>query len=240
MWKCLCNIGLLMVSLISFQTTIEAGHDPKHLEDVRALLAQTANGNTSYLSGAIQVTWKGYHGAKASTCFTDSSGLLDALFNHSYGFNSTYFLQWLGTARPLAQDYYQAILTGNRFLPIANLADVRPGDILSIKFNDVSGIDLGYVAIVDKQPTFMNQKHPFVEGAQQWAVYVIDCATTGHGTKDTRHLGSGAYSSGLGRGTIRFYIDMNGRIVAYTWSRHEGSPCFLSSVRPVAIGRLIH
>jgi hypothetical protein len=234
---CLWMLGLMFVA-----SKIDASHDPQHLTDLRHLLDRILVQNNSYLTGANQVSWPGRGGTYYS-CITDSSGLVNGLFSNTYGYSPTDFQFWLGTQRPLVQDYYLAILTHNRFQQITHITDIDPGDFLVVSYPPgvTEGVyDNGHIFIVDKSPKWEDQKSPHIPGTQQWPMQVIDCAITGHGSKDTRHISDQVYRTGLGKGTIRLYIDAQGYLQGYTWNRHDDSTYHSVAEHPLVVGRFIH
>jgi len=234
--------SISVLSLVCLSSKIQATHNPQHIKDLDNLINNVTPNNTGYVPGGpTQVTWAGFNGATAYTCFTDSSGLLNALLNHTYGLSATDFQNWLGTPRPFAQNYVLAIAGSNRFHQIHNITEIKPGDILAIGYppgvGDPGG-DNGHILVVEEAPTRSEQKKPIVHDTQQWIVHIADCAVIGHGVKDTRYNGDGTFRMGVGRGTLRLYIDLHGNIVAYAWSRLEKNEYFMSTERPLVVGRL--
>ena len=235
----LTYLSLFFLATFSLQAIEEAF--PLHLIDLRVLTSQVTPENTSYEHGVIDVEWKGYQNAKKAVCHTDCSGLIDALLTHSYKLNRGDFRRWFGKERPLAKDYFRAIIYQNNFLRMNKINQVKEGDLLAIRF--LPGAknkddDTGHLAIVDELPKQIDNIAPIVKNTQQWVITVIDCAHEPHGVKDSRYLGEKKYYDGLGRGSMRLYTDESGHIVGYTWSTRKATKYFPVTQHPVAIGRL--
>lgn len=214
---------------------------PLHLIDIRVLLGQVDAESTSYEHGVMDVQWKGHQGAKKAACHTDCSGLIDALLIHSYQLNRPDFRRWFGKERPLAKDYFRAIIYQNNFLRLNQIKEIKTGDFLVIRF--LPGAknkdnDTGHVAIIDEAPLLIEASPPLIKNSHQWLVSVIDCAHEPHGVKDSRYLGEKKYYDGLGKGKMRLYTDADGHILGYTWSTRKSTKYFTVTQHPVAVGRL--
>lgn len=228
-------ICLFLISISSLSA------DPRLLTDLRVLLEQVTPSNTAYVHGRPRVVWQGEHGAAAAVCFTDCSGLIDALLRHSYGYTPADLHRWTGKRRPKARDYYRMIKENSHFQRIFRIADVQPGDILAIWYPPGApdpGHDTGHVAVIDAVPDAMQAKRPFISNTRQWKLTVID-SSGGHGIDDTRYLGNGKHRRGLGKGAMRLYTDQEGNLVGYTWSLGNESVYHPNDERPLAIGRFL-
>ena len=197
---------------------------------------------TSYTHDDPVVRWEGGDGGKAAECRTDCSGLLDALLKQSYGYTEDAFKDWLGRKRPLAKTYHDAIVDGNRFKRIEHIGDVKPGDVIAIKYKaddpENKGGDTGHVMIVMERPIAHGISKPVQEGTDQWAVAVIDESRSYHGPTDSRYLASGKDGSGAGRGVFRLYTDKEGSFVGHAWSLSKVSEYHDQDDRHLVIGRL--
>src|SRR5436190_1462800 len=126
--------GLCVPDLATQQSPAGEKQEPKHLKDAKTLLDDLLPKNTSYRHKDADVQWKGANGAKAGICHTDCSGFVDALLTRSYDYGSADFKKWFGSARPTAKRYYEEIVKENGFKKIAKIQDLRPGDIIAIKY----------------------------------------------------------------------------------------------------------
>jgi hypothetical protein len=173
------------------------------------------------------------HAAAHCVC----SGFIALLIEHTYSLSPERLKQWLGTAHPGASDLYDAIASHRNFNAVATIADIRPGDILAIRFLD-DNKDTGHVVMIDQLPVAMPDSAPLAPGLSQYSVAVIDSTGSGHGSDDTRWRGQNAFTGGVGRGTIRLYADATGAIKGYTWSTSPHSKFCGAPTRPVIVGRL--
>jgi hypothetical protein len=203
-----------------------AAQQPKHLADALALVDNLNLDNTSYEHGTGWVNWVGTREA-----YVDCSGLINNLLEHSYGYDRAAFTEWFGVGRPTAADYHDAIVDENGFTNVASLRDVRPGDLLAVKYAVAQDKSTGHIMLVagaarEVQPG-------------QWEVPVIDSALSGHGPTDTRHgMGEGgADHDGVGRGIIRIDTDQNGAVLSWRWSTSPTSAVRDQSDQNLVIGR---
>lgn len=232
---------LFFVAILLIASTGEASHhEPQHIKDLRELLEAINSSVTGYVKEGKQVDWP-VHGHGAS-CFTDSSGLVNALLQHSYNLTESDYQKWLGKETPEAQDYYRAVISKHHFQRLENVTDLAPGDFIVIRFpKEIAGEGdaTGYIGIVDHHATStLEQTRPFVPLTQQWVVDIIDCVSKGHDSKDSRYLSKGQYYPGLGRGKMRLYIDTKGVVVGFTWGP-SGLVYYPGTVYPIITGRYI-
>lgn len=243
--------ALLPSSPVKAQTSTQ----PKHLEDALLLLKGLRLENNNYQHGKPTVTWKGVNGAADYESKTDCSGFMSKLLQHSYGdyFTDERFKQWMKESdrkRPLAEDFHSAIVTQKDFIQIKKITQVKPGDIIAIKYPDGED-NTGHVMLVTESPQEIEAKPPSIKGTKQWKVKVVDQSRSGHGTKDTRRIKDpkiedvyckkDKFYCGLGEGTMRIYTyedEENDSLFGYTWSRSETSPYYCPEERDLVIGRL--
>jgi hypothetical protein len=132
-----------------------------------------------------------------------------------------------GKVRPRAMHFYEAFAQaktqadgGGRWQRIERIVDARPGDIIGWRREIVVPGNSGHVVIVDEQPV--------AEDDGLVRVVIID-STTRPQVDDTRGEGE----SGVGRGTMWFKADDEGRPVAYVRGSRDAAP---TAVR-ISIGR---
>ena len=208
-----------------------------HLDWARLLVRELRPEDTSYQHKHDYVKWKGQDGATAYESHTDCSGFLTALFAQAYGFTPDHFAEWLGTRRPLAVNYHDAIERQRGFTQIRRVDSIRPGDIIAIKYPP-DAENSGHILLVAESPERRRSSQPQIDGTEQWEVSVIDSSRSGHGKTDTRHRDDGTFGSGVGQGVFRIYADSGGRIAGYTWSTFANSEYYDQSSRNLLIGRL--
>lgn len=208
------------------------------LDWAQDLVGHVALADTSYAHGAARVTWAGQHGETAYVSHADCSSFLEALLTQAYGVTPDQFRSWLGKRRPYARDFFDAIEAENGFARVRSLSQVRPGDVIAIRYvNSAPGDNTGHIMLVAAAPGQRAASKPIVADTLQWDVLVIDSSESGHGKADTRRMDDGKLHAGVGRGTLRIYSDRQGAIRGYAWSDFADS-VFYDDARPIVIGRL--
>lgn len=200
------------------------------------LVREVKPADTSYRHQDSVVTWKGVDGAEAYVSHTDCSGLINALLARSYGLTRDDFKRWLGKPRPLASTYHEAITAQNGFRHIERAGEIRPGDLIAIKYPDGSE-NTGHIMLVAEAPRLREASKPVVKDTEQWEARVIDSSKSGHGKTDTRRLDDGAFRQGVGAGMFRLYTDRRGVIVGYSWSTFGASDFYSQDERNLVVGR---
>lgn len=109
-----------------------------------------------------------------------------------------------------------------RWQQIVRLTDARPGDVIAWRHAVAKPGNTGHVVIVDTKPE--------KEEGGLVRVVVID-STTKPQVDDTRAAGT----SGIGRGTMWFKVDAEGRPVAYVRGARTAKPV----EEPISIGRAL-
>lgn len=210
---------------------------PAHLRWARSLVTELLPEFNAYGSHPTFVDWGDRTHGKAARNRSVCSSFVSRLLERAYGFGTGDLENWTGLAEPQAKDYYAAISEGRGFTRVAHVGDIAAGDFVSVEYPPHSR-PTGHIMLADSAPLFREAAVPLRDGARQYSLHVIDCATTGHGKQDTR-LAPGGWTRGVGRGTIRLYADESGTIVGHTWSRRKGSRFYSTSVRSIVIGRLL-
>jgi hypothetical protein len=134
-----------------------------------------------------------------------------------------------GRKRPLAMDYEKGFAKapekadGNgRWQQVVRLIDARPGDVIAWRREKPKPGNTGHVVIVDQRPV--------VEEDGLVRVVVID-STTKPQVDDTRAKGT----SGIGRGTMWFTVDKEGRAVGSVRGSRTAKP----KIEATSIGRAL-
>ena len=175
------------------------------------------------------------HGRFAHRLF----GLHHHLLTHDDGLGPDDFRRWLGHRRPSAEDYHDAIVAARGFSRLDAVADVRPGDLIAIKYLTRHD-NTGHLMLVVDAPRRIALS-PLMGDDVQWAVVVIDSSESGHGPTDTRHKrgADGHDHPGIGRGVLRIHADARGEIAGFSWSTAANSRFIAPGHEHLAIGRLV-
>jgi hypothetical protein len=203
----------------------------------RMVAAIHPEGN-EYVHRNVRLSWPAADGTGDYACHADCSGFYTLLLQHAYGWDDAYFKTWLGTARPLAKRWHDAIESEDRFTRIHKAQDLRPGDVIAWKFEPGEKEDTGHVVLVAAEPKPREATEPLAENTRQWEVTIIDSSKSGHGTKDTRRKPDKTFYQGAGKGTLRLYTKEDGEIVGYSWSVLKASQFYPTEQHPIAAGRL--
>jgi len=209
-----------------------------HLELARILVRELRPEDTSYQHKQGYIIWKGENGSEGYQSHVDCSGLLNVLFERAYGITPNDFEKWLGKRRPLASEYFNAISQQQNFRAITAIGNVRPGDIIAIRYPPGTNDNTGHIMIVNEVPSRRKSSKPEIDGTEQWEVSVIDSSESGHGKTDTRCKPDGSFGDGVGQGVLRIYTDSGNQIVGYTWSTFAVSDYYDQNTRQLVIGRL--
>lgn len=201
-----------------------------------SMVQNISTANNHYDTKANLLTWTGQNGATAYACSTDCSGLLTGLLKQSHGYNSTFFKNWTGKTDPYASNYYNEVVTQDRFTRILNVNQIAIGDIIALKYPTGSS-STGHIMIADGPATIRTASAPLITGTIQYEIPVFDCSSSGHGSTDTRYISSASWDDGIGRGIFRLYCDAAGNLVGYTWSTYSNSVYYSQSQRQLAVGR---
>jgi len=232
-WLKLC----LMVLLVAFVTRcgLHAQHPSEELViQAKALVEKVKPENTSYRHKNNEVSW----GVKGeAVCHADCSGFINALLLHTGAFGEKDFKNHLGTERPLARHYYDAIIHQRGFVEITRIHEVKAGDIIAIRYPPGSS-NTGHVMLVVNKPDSRTATEPMIKGTVQYEVQIVDSSTSGHGGNDSRKLADGKFHDGLGTGVFRIYTNEQGVFVGHAWSNYPSSKYQDIKARHIVVGRV--
>jgi hypothetical protein len=194
----------------------------------------------AYGGGKRHIEWDARPCAARTVC----SSFITLLFMRAYDLSADDYKKWFDRTNPMAEDYHDAVAAENGFVHVTKVRNIRPGDLFAVKYNDGhisrNGVeDTGHVMVVASQPEAVAGATDVAPGAKLYKVWVIDSSASGHGTQDTRHLGKGEFTGGIGKGICRIAVDPGSdQIVAYSWSDERKSEFFASAGRDLVVGRL--
>jgi hypothetical protein len=125
----------------------------------------------------------------------------------------------LGDSRPVARDFVRAIEAAptrkvrKGWQRIANISEIRPGDIFAFRRAAISTSKVtGHVGVIISKPVPVVEWSPSVAGGTVWLVRIADSTRIPH-YADTRV----APQSGFGLGTVAFATDTDGNVIGYGW-----------------------
>lgn len=229
-------VGFIACALAAFlQLGLAADADgSKLVSDADSLIKAVKPEDTSYVHKNSSISWGVENKA---VCHTDCSGLINELLLHCKVFSEEQLTKHLGVNRPLAKHYHDAIIHQRGFKEITKIGEVRPGDIIAIKYPSGMG-NTGHVMLVKSIPIKRTPTEPLIKNTIQYEIEIIDCASSGHGASDSRRIDSGKYREGLGKGVYRIFADDKGLFLGHTWSVYPTSKYYEMTVRNLVIGRV--
>lgn len=240
------SLVMIFATIAICPQTVHAS-EPEHL-GLAELLIATILPATNFYGDPALITLEGQNGKNYSTNRSRCASLVTQLLEKAYDPD---FVSWFGCTSPHAASYHDAIEVEDGFTRIESIHDVRPGDIIAIRYLDAGCKNLtcgtasncgstGHVAIVADFPRSRAASKPLVTGTTQYSVEIIDTSTSYHGADDTRYQADvgGAHDQGVGQGTMRLYVDPDDdAIVGHSWSTSSGSAFYGNAKRDVVIGR---
>jgi hypothetical protein len=228
---------LALTAIPALPLAVHGATGASHLEWARQLIEGVTPATNVYASRPTVVSWAGVDGASETRNRSVCSALVAHLLMRAYGYRAADFAPWLGGRFPRAAGFHDAIAAGRGFDRIRRVADIRPGDVLAIKYPPGTH-PTGHVLLAAARPAERRATAPVVPGTAQYELSVIDSSHTGHGPADTRHYAKGKYHSGVGQGVFRLYAAADGTIAGYSWSVTKASEFYAPSERDLVIGRL--
>lgn len=232
-----CGKLCLMVLVLGFMSRsgLHAQHSSEELViQAKALVEKVKPENTSYRHKNNEVSW-GTNGN--AVCHADCSGFINALLLHTGTFKEKDFKNHLGTERPLARHYFDAIIHQRGFVEITRIHEVKAGDIIAIRYPPGSS-NTGHVMLVVNKPDSRTATEPMIKGTSQYEIQIIDSSTSGHGASDSRRMGDGKFHEGLGTGIFRIYTNEQGIFVGHAWSNYPSSKYQDIKARHIVVGRV--
>ncbi len=221
-------------------TVSSAYADPAHVTWAENLVDHITPDKNEYASNPSYVKWAGVNGATTYENRTQCSSFLTQLLKQTYQWNNTQFSQWFGSSSPSAALYHDEIAAQQDFALVTQAQQIQKGDILAIKYFEEDAEVTGHVMLADDIARAVAPGEPVIDGTTQYELKVIDSSKSGHGNDDTRLLDDKSWDSGVGKGTLRLYVDGGGAVVGYSWSFSKNSVYYgPQSPRHLVIGRLV-
>jgi hypothetical protein len=195
--------------------------------------AQRILAETRRILSDAKITWYSHKtivDARSGTYAVDCSGLVCIILQEVAPQHLQNVPIARGEKRQRAVEFHDAFAAAPTSQPatsgwrrIERLADARPGDLLAWRHRTiVPGQNTGHIVVIDRPP--VDEGHGVVR------VAIIDSTSLLHG-EDSRKAGT----SGVGRGTMWFHVDVEGRPVAFRWASRTGRLVQYS----IAIGRAV-
>ena len=227
--------GIFSVFLLN-STARAADYD--HLFWAKDIAENVTPDKNTYATDPSYIYWPDADGVGSYENHTKCASFITQVLMHSYGWTSSDFKDWISTASPTAERYYDTIKLQNGFIAINNIKNIQPGDLIAIKYPDNSSVT-GHMMMANGYPLLRSSTSPIIKNTYQYEIEIIDSSQSGHGSHDTRLMEDGTYSPGAGIGVFRLYASSKGVIKGYTWSTYNNSQYYDQNTRPLIVGRLL-
>lgn len=244
------GMSVLMGAVLAATTAATAAADPPDHLILAETVVETIKPATNEYGLPPLVTWVGENGLGYSTVWATCSSFVALLLSRTYGID---LVSWFGTINPNSACFHDTIAAEDGFILIESIADIEPGNIISITYDDENceildcevykGCSLtGHTFLVAATPTPREPTPPVILGMQQYTLKVLDVTKVPHGIGDTRTQANPDKTDdrGIGTGTMRLYVDVADpaqQIAGYTWSTGENSDFHPIYERDLVIGR---
>jgi hypothetical protein len=224
-----------ILSLFLLSGAVNAAGD--HLYWAEKIAANVIPDKNMYASNPSYMAWADANGVGDYVNRSKCASFITLLFMKAYDWSGSYFKDWMNSTSPTASAYYDTIKSQKRFVSIAKVEDIQPGDLIAIKYPRGSSVT-GHMMLANGTATRIASTMPVISETYQYELKVIDSSQTGHGSTDTRLKEDGSYNQGAGIGVFRLYANNMGDIVGYTWSTSSGSQYYDLKARPIIVGRI--
>lgn len=222
--------ALWVLALISFwgssvNAQTSSADIPKYLALARELVENTKPEDNRYSLGGQSISFPGDFLSHKYSVRADCSGFLMAILDRAKYSTISRMEYQPGTfrrrTRPAAEDFVYSIEAEKGFKRIRDARKIEPGDLLAHAMLNIADQrqtgTTGHVFLIDSLPKPIEPRDPVVAGTLQFEISVIDSNEEYVGADDTRLADPSNKIKGLGRGTIRIYVDSNGELVG--WAR---------------------
>ncbi len=190
---------------------------PKHLELAREIVANVKSENNKYSIPNPYIKTPSDLFSSGYEVHTDCIGFVSDVIRRS-GITSTPRTQKFKNRYSIL-DYLDSIKSGYMWDKVANINDLKPGDVLIWGYlkADSRHLGNGHTVFVDSAPVQIAKS--YVPGLVQWEFNLLDSNPGATSSDDTRYVkGANAKKSdsgvgplnGAGRGRMRLFTDANG------------------------------
>ena len=231
-------LGVVVIKAQSYAIQEES---PRHL-----VLAEKLVGNLKgvadnyYGGGARHIDWDPASASARVVC----SSFVTLLLERAYHLKDNDIAKMGVGSNPKAEGYFDSVGPDKAFEAVAQCRQIRPGDFLFVKYTDGhvsrNGVeDTGHVMVVASKPEEATKRGDAPAGSKIFTLQVIDSSASGHGPRDSRHIGPNQFTGGVGKGTVRIAVDpTTDAIIAYSWSDQTKSEYFSAPARVLVAARI--
>jgi hypothetical protein len=237
---------------------------PVHLAEAQYItdyLRLAPPGNNTYkdATDANIVTWGTPGRPETWRIQAQCASFVTAVLRRSYpGWADRFLADNFDSDSPYARDYQRVLANppADYLRPVPRVADLLPGDLVAIDYDNHQTTDTGHVVIVRavRAPYTSPAGSLNFPGEIQYPVEVVDCTSDPHGLHDkpeypifpdtrlpTEPLAAGPIDDGAGYGHLMFYASAaTGAFTRYRWSVNSSSAhTYTVAERPIAAARVV-
>jgi hypothetical protein len=227
-----CVIGCAGLSLLVLTCEVLKARDVPKADGAANAATQSVHDEAMRILNSIQLTAYKHDtniDEKKGQFYCDCSGFVGYVLNRTVSKDDKKGPFGNGSRRPLAADYERGFAkapetmdAGSHWQQILRVADARPGDVIAWRHEIPKPNNTGHVVIVDQKPVV--EKDGLVRMA------VIDSTTL-----PSSDISGDKGKTGIGRRTMWFKVDKDGRPVAYVRGTRTAKP----KVEEISIGRAL-
>ncbi|MEU3303736.1 LamG domain-containing protein [Streptomyces sp. NPDC006678] len=224
-------------------------------DEISVVSGRTARQNNTYqIGGTPSVVWGTPSDPASWIARARCSSFITRVLRQTYPWaTDDYFLTYFHDRGPEAADYHDGFNAGAgpRFKKIRKVADLRPGDLISVHYNGTVPGNTGHIVMVREVKGVYSGSVNFT-GETQYAVEIIDSTADPHGVyglpnyaqyPDTRMVNDVADDNheGVGIGHMMFYASQaTGEFSRYRFSVNSGSAdAHTVAQRPISAARIV-
>lgn len=227
MVACLCAMvcGVWMASASAEEAI------PKHLQVARDIVKNVKPENNAYSNKPRYIRFPGDLFTSEYTVRTDCTGFTEAILDKAYGFTPTFSTKKFDRIYSII-DWVDGVDRGETFDKIERVQDLKPGDFVLWKYivfpTDAFSVAWGHnghILTVNSVPRRIEpQRKPYMEGAIQWEIEILDSSTGAASPDDTRASANNITVdsngnkvkrkvTGAGKGRRYIYTNAEGKIL---------------------------
>ncbi|EYF01930.1 hypothetical protein [Chondromyces apiculatus] len=215
--------------------------DTAHLDYMNDLVASLTGvdpaenrNNWASASQACAITWA--NGSATPSALTKGACFFTLALSAAYpSVTGSQLYTWWGGQSPSSPRYYDLIEAENHFWQVDLVEEILPGDVLSTKYLNRSGVNTGNTMVVADISFYTT----LAGGTERYIVTVVDSTNSPHGQQDTRY-DLDYPISGVGSGLIFLDADpVTGGVSGHSWSNQGQtySSYYTITDRPLVVGR---
>lgn len=208
---------------------------PGHVSLMQRSVAEVTPTTNLYANGTPTVTWAGLNGATATTVTADCTTYITVLLKQAYKWTNSDFVSMFTVSSPSITRYYNQAVADQALDGFKQISEVKPGDLFISRYDDGTTGASGHMVVIESAPTLVSVGSQY----RAYDVAILDVTGSPH-TNDTRAAANadGTNDTGVGRGNIRLYTDLDGNLDHWAWGTRTTSSTYTAEERPVTFAHI--